>query len=146
MNQTVTDHPVYPHLFRPLDLGFTQLKNRVLMGSMHTGLEELPDGHKRMAAFYGERARGGVGLIVTGGIGPNEEGATHPSTFRHVGKTYIAIYRLTSQFVLVSLWAYTFSQIFHAPGIPLLHSTHFLIECANPTVAPATIWLFILTQ
>ncbi|QDG35393.1 NADPH-dependent 2,4-dienoyl-CoA reductase [Alteromonas mediterranea] len=82
MNQTVTDHPVYPHLFRPLDLGFTTLKNRVLMGSMHTGLEELPDGHKRMAAFYGERARGGVGLIVTGGIGPNEEGATHPSTFR----------------------------------------------------------------
>ena len=74
MNQTVTDHPVYPHLFRPLDLGFTTLKNRVLMGSMHTGLEELPDGHKRMAAFYGERARGGVGLIVTGGIGPNEEG------------------------------------------------------------------------
>lgn len=51
MNQTVTDHPVYPHLFRPLDLGFTTLKNRVLMGSMHTGLEELPDGHKRMAAF-----------------------------------------------------------------------------------------------
>ena len=82
MNQTVTDHPVYPHLFRPLDLGFTTLKNRVLMGSMHTGLEELPDGHKRMAAFYSERARGGVGLIVTGGIGPNEEGATHPSTFR----------------------------------------------------------------
>ncbi len=82
MNQTVTDHPVYPNLFRPLDLGFTTLKNRVLMGSMHTGLEEMPDGHKRMAAFYSERARGGVGLIVTGGIGPNEEGATHPSTFR----------------------------------------------------------------
>ena len=59
------NHPVYPHLFRPVDLGFTTLKNRVLMGSMHTGLEELPDGHKRMAAFYGERARGGVGLIVT---------------------------------------------------------------------------------
>ncbi len=82
MNQTVTDHPIYPHLFRPLDLGFTTLQNRVLMGSMHTGLEELPDGHKRMAAFYGERARGGVGLIVTGGIGPNEEGSTHPSTVR----------------------------------------------------------------
>ena len=82
MNQTVTDHTVYPHLFRPLDLGFTQLKNRVIMGSMHTGLEELPDGHKRMAAFYSERARGGVGLIVTGGIGPNEEGSTHPSTVR----------------------------------------------------------------
>ncbi len=75
-------HPRYPHLFQPLDLGFTQLKNRVLMGSMHTGLEEMPGGHKRMAAFYAERARGGVGLIVTGGIGPNEEGSTHPMTRR----------------------------------------------------------------
>lgn len=82
MNSTVTDHPVYPHLFRPLDLGFTELKNRVLMGSMHTGLEEMPNGHKAMAAFYAERARGGVGLIVTGGIGPNEEGSTHPMTRR----------------------------------------------------------------
>lgn len=82
MNKTVTDHPVYPHLFRPLDLGFTQLKNRVLMGSMHTGLEEMPKGHKHMAAFYAERAKGGVGLIVTGGIGPNEEGSTHPMTRR----------------------------------------------------------------
>ncbi|WP_027823940.1 NADPH-dependent 2,4-dienoyl-CoA reductase [Laribacter hongkongensis] len=64
----------YPHLLAPLDLGFTTLKNRVLMGSMHTGLEELPDGYDRMAAFYAERARGGVGLIVTGGIAPNEKG------------------------------------------------------------------------
>ena len=72
----------YPHLFRPLDLGFTTLKNRVLMGSMHTGLEEAPNGHKRMAAFFAERARGGVGLIVTGGIGPNDEGATHAVTKR----------------------------------------------------------------
>ena len=77
-----TPHSVYPHLFAPLDLGFTQLKNRVLMGSMHTGLEEMPSGHKHMAAFYAERAKGGVGLIVTGGIGPNEEGATHPVTRR----------------------------------------------------------------
>ena len=72
----------YPHLFRPLELGFTQLKNRIIMGSMHTGLEEMPGGHKHMAAFYAERARGGVGLIVTGGIGPNEEGSTHPMTRR----------------------------------------------------------------
>jgi len=57
-----------------LDLGFTTLKNRVLMGSMHTGLEEAPQGFEKMAAFYAERARGGVGLIVTGGVGPNEEG------------------------------------------------------------------------
>lgn len=68
-------HPHYPHLFTPLDLGFTTLKNRVLMGSMHLGLEELPDGFERMAAFYAERARANVALIVTGGIGPNPEGA-----------------------------------------------------------------------
>ncbi|HEM6802095.1 TPA: NADPH-dependent 2,4-dienoyl-CoA reductase [Citrobacter koseri] len=60
----------YPSLFAPLDLGFTRLKNRVLMGSMHTGLEEYPDGAKRLAAFYAERARHGVALIVTGGIAP----------------------------------------------------------------------------
>ncbi len=62
----------YPHLLEPLDLGFTRLKNRVLMGSMHTGLEDIPDGHKRMAAFYAERARGGVALIVTGGFMPSK--------------------------------------------------------------------------
>lgn len=65
----------YPHLLTPLDLGFTQLKNRVLMGSMHTGLEEVSNGFTRMAAYFAERAAGGVGLIVTGGIGPNPEGA-----------------------------------------------------------------------
>ncbi|WP_295801966.1 NADPH-dependent 2,4-dienoyl-CoA reductase [uncultured Microbulbifer sp.] len=64
----------YPHLLAPLDLGFTTLKNRVLMGSMHTNLEEHAGGFTRLAAFYAERARGGVGLIVTGGIAPNEEG------------------------------------------------------------------------
>ena len=67
----------YPNLLAPLDLGFTILKNRTLMGSMHTGLEEKPDGFERMAAFFAERARGGVGLIVTGGIGPNEEGSVY---------------------------------------------------------------------
>ncbi|WP_025098370.1 NADPH-dependent 2,4-dienoyl-CoA reductase [Burkholderia sp. A1] len=64
----------YPNLLRPLDLGFTTLRNRVLMGSMHIGLEEAPNGFERMAAFYAERARGEVGLIVTGGIAPNERG------------------------------------------------------------------------
>jgi len=69
----------YPHLLAPLDLGFTTLKNRVLMGSMHTGLEEAPDGYERMAAFYAARARGGVGLIVTGGIAPNLSGRGAPT-------------------------------------------------------------------
>ncbi len=63
----------YPHLFTPLDLGFTRLKNRVLMGSMHTGLEEAEGGFERLAAYYAERVRGGVGMIITGGIPPNEE-------------------------------------------------------------------------
>lgn len=66
----------YPHLLAPLDLGFTILKNRVLMGSMHVGLEEVDGGYDRMAAFYAERAAGGVGLIVTGGISPNDHGVT----------------------------------------------------------------------
>ncbi|ARE40309.1 2,4-dienoyl-CoA reductase [NADPH] [Rhodovulum sp. P5] len=67
----------YPHLLAPLDLGFVTLRNRVLMGSMHTGLEERGDWN-RVAAFYGERARGGAGLIVTGGMAPNAEGAVFP--------------------------------------------------------------------
>jgi 2,4-dienoyl-CoA reductase (NADPH2) len=70
-------HPAYPHLFAPLDLGFLTLPNRFLMGSMHTGLEETGD-WDRVAAFYAERARGGVALIVTGGMAPNEEGAVLP--------------------------------------------------------------------
>ncbi|MFJ3909095.1 oxidoreductase [Streptomyces vinaceus] len=64
----------YPHLLSPLDLGFTTLPNRVIMGSMHTGLEEHQGGFERLAAFYAERARGGAGLIVTGGIAPNDAG------------------------------------------------------------------------
>jgi len=67
----------YPHMLAPLDLGFTTLKNRVLMGSMHTGLEETKDWN-RVAEFYAERARGEVGLMVTGGIGPNLEGSVLP--------------------------------------------------------------------
>jgi len=68
-------HPQYPNIFQPLDLGFTQLKNRVMMGSMHTNLEEAPNGFERQAEFFAERARGGVALIVTGGIGPSKHAA-----------------------------------------------------------------------
>jgi len=70
----------YPNMLKPLDLGFTVLKNRVIMGSMHTGLEEAENGFERMAAFFAERARGGVSLIVTGGFGPNKRAATHEHT------------------------------------------------------------------
>lgn len=72
----------YPNLLEPLDLGFTRLRNRTLMGSMHTGLEEAKHGFERLAAFYAERARGGAGLIVTGGIAPNTEGGV----FQHAAK------------------------------------------------------------
>ncbi|MDB6052080.1 MAG: fadH [Pseudomonas sp.] len=68
---------LYPHLLAPLDLGFTTLRNRALMGSMHTGLEEKPGGFQRMAAYFAERAHGGVGLMVTGGIAPNDEGGVY---------------------------------------------------------------------
>jgi 2,4-dienoyl-CoA reductase (NADPH2) len=68
----------FPILLSPLDLGFTQLKNRVLMGSMHTGLEESKNGFTKMAAFFAERAKGGVGLIVTGGFAPNFAGRVSP--------------------------------------------------------------------
>ncbi|WP_299671121.1 NADPH-dependent 2,4-dienoyl-CoA reductase [uncultured Polaribacter sp.] len=72
----------YKHIFEPLDLGFTTLKNRILMGSMHTGLEEEKNGIDRIAAYYAERAKGGVGLIVTGGIAPNIQGWTGPFAAR----------------------------------------------------------------
>ena len=76
----------YPHVFEPLDLGFTTLKNRVIMGSMHTGLEEEKNGYDRMAAYFAERAKGGVGLIVTGGIAPNRQGWTAPFTSKITNK------------------------------------------------------------
>ncbi|MEM8594051.1 MAG: NADPH-dependent 2,4-dienoyl-CoA reductase [Pseudomonadota bacterium] len=74
----MVQHTLYPHLFQPLDLGFTTLKNRILMGSMHTGLEGSdPEQRKRLAAFYAERAKGGVGMIITGGTYPSQIGAGH---------------------------------------------------------------------
>jgi 2,4-dienoyl-CoA reductase (NADPH2) len=72
----------YPNLLQPLDLGFTTLRNRVLMGSMHTGLEEEKGGFKRMAAYFAARAAGGVGLIVTGGVAPNRAGWVSPFSIR----------------------------------------------------------------
>jgi 2,4-dienoyl-CoA reductase (NADPH2) len=75
-------HPLFPRLFAPLDLGFTHLKNRILMGSMHTGLEEIgPEGFDRMAAYYAERAAGGVGMIITGGNAPNQQSALAPGPY-----------------------------------------------------------------
>lgn len=73
-----TPHPLYPRLFEPLDLGFCTLRNRVLMGSMHTGLEDKAADFPKLAAYFGERAAGGVGLIVTGGFSPNLAGWLKP--------------------------------------------------------------------
>ena len=78
MTSTATESPPYPHLFTPLDLGFTTLRNRVLMGSMHTGLEDRARDFPRLAAYFAERAAGGVGLIVTGGFSPNLVGWLKP--------------------------------------------------------------------
>ncbi|RDE22759.1 NADPH-dependent 2,4-dienoyl-CoA reductase [Motiliproteus coralliicola] len=83
----------YPNLLAPLDLGFTTLKNRVLMGSMHTGLEERKNGFDKMAAFYAERARGGVGLIVTGGIGPSMNAAVFPGAALMASEQDVANHR-----------------------------------------------------
>jgi 2,4-dienoyl-CoA reductase (NADPH2) len=89
----------YPHLLRPLDLGFTQIKNRLLMGSMHTGLEEAPNGFQRMAAYFSERAAGGVGLIVTGGFAPNKEGSVYAGGAKLTSQAEAAAHRLITDAV-----------------------------------------------
>ena len=89
----------YPNMLKPLDLGFTTLPNRVLMGSMHVGLEEAKDGFKRMAAFYAERAKGGVGLIVTGGIAPNDRGRPMPGGARMTTEEEAAKHQVVTQAV-----------------------------------------------
>ncbi|GAA4091632.1 MULTISPECIES: NADPH-dependent 2,4-dienoyl-CoA reductase [Streptomyces] len=89
----------YPHLLSPLDLGFTTLPNRVLMGSMHVGLEEAENGFERMAAFYAERARGGVGLMVTGGIAPNDAGRPYPGGARLTTEAEAAQHRVVTEAV-----------------------------------------------
>jgi len=90
---------MYSRLLTPLDLGFTQLKNRVLMGSMHTNLEEAPNGFNRLAAFYGLRAQGDVGLIVTGGISPNPEGRLAPNRALMTNQEDVKNHQLITQAV-----------------------------------------------
>jgi len=89
----------YKHIFEPLDLGFTTLKNRILMGSMHTGLEEEKNGYEKIAAFYAERAKGGVGLIVTGGIAPNIQGWTGPFSARMSTKKHARNHKVITEAV-----------------------------------------------
>jgi len=89
----------YPNLLSPLDLGFTTLKNRVLMGSMHTGLEEEKNGFERMAAYFAARARGQVGLIVTGGIAPNRAGWVGPFAARLASKSEVKHHQIITKAV-----------------------------------------------
>lgn len=76
--QLIEQHGLYPSIFRPLDLGFTQIPNRIVMGSMHTGLEEDTPDFSRLAAFYKERVQAGVGMVITGGFAPNRAGQLTP--------------------------------------------------------------------
>ena len=87
--------PQYPHMLAPLDLGHTTLKNRVIMGSMHTNLEETKDWN-RVAEFYAERARGGAALMVTGGIAPNKEGGVFPGAAGLYTETDIANHKIVT--------------------------------------------------
>ncbi len=89
----------YSHILQPLDLGFTTLKNRILMGSMHTGLEEEKNGFHKIAAYYAERAKGGVGLIVTGGISPSIQGWTAPFAARMTTKKHARKHKLITEAV-----------------------------------------------
>jgi 2,4-dienoyl-CoA reductase (NADPH2) len=91
--------PPYPHLFAPLDLGFTTLRNRVLMGSMHTGLEDRARDFPQLAAYFAERAAGGVGLIVTGGFAPNIEGWLKPFAGRLSWPWHVRRHRLVTSAV-----------------------------------------------
>ncbi len=121
----------YPHLLQPLDLGFLVLPNRVLMGSMHLGLEEVPGGFARMAEFYRERARGGAALIVTGGIAPNAEGRLAPGAAMLANENEVAQHRLVTGAV-------------HAEGgriaLQILHAgrygSHQDIVAPSPVQAP----------
>lgn len=121
---------MYPHLLAPLDLGFTQLRNRVLMGSMHTGLEEEKD-FKKLAAFYEERSKGGVGLIVTGGFSPNMRGRLTPFSAQMSSQTHVKKHKLVTDAVhkhggKIAL------QILHAGR----YSVHPFLQSASATRAP----------
>src|SRR5207344_3107702 len=89
----------YPHLLAPLDLGFTTLRNRVLMGSMHTGLEDRAADFPKLAAYFAERARGGVALMVTGGFAPNMEGWLSPFASRLASSRHAATHHVITNAV-----------------------------------------------
>ena len=123
----------FPHLLAPLDLGWVRLRNRVLMGSMHTGLEDHERDYARLAAFYADRARGGAGLIVTGGIAPNRAGWLAPFAAKLSAGHEVARHRLVTRAVhdaggLICM------QILHAGR----YGHHPLIVAPSPLKAPIT--------
>ena len=128
----------YPHLLKPLDLGFTTLKNRVLMGSMHTGLEETKDWN-RVAEFYAERARGEVALMVTGGIGPNLEGSVLPGAAMMVSDQDVGNHKIVTDRV-------------HAAGgkiaMQILHAGRYAYgpKCVAPSAIKSPISPFPPTE
>ena len=89
----------YPRLFAPLDLGFTRLPNRIVMGSMHTGLEDRARDFGKLAAYFAARARGGAGLLVTGGIAPNRAGWAKPFAGKLSSRREVARHRLVTDAV-----------------------------------------------
>lgn len=125
----------YPHLLGPLDLGFTTLKNRVLMGSMHTGLEETKDWN-RVAEFYAERARGEVGLMVTGGMAPNREGGVFPGAAGLFSDDDIANHKIVTD------------RVHDAGGkiaMQILHAGRYAYsaECVGPSAVKSPISPFV---
>ncbi|MBD3626126.1 MAG: NADPH-dependent 2,4-dienoyl-CoA reductase, partial [Rhodobacteraceae bacterium] len=128
----------YPHLLAPLDLGFTTLPNRVLMGSMHTGLEETGDWN-RVAEFYAERARGGVGLMVTGGMAPNREGGVFPGAAGLFSDQDIANHRVVTD------------RVHQAGGkiaMQILHAGRYAYgkDCVAPSAIRSPISPFVPTE
>jgi len=124
-------HPLYPNLFTPLDLGFTTLPNRVIMGSMHTGLEEKKDDLRALAGYFATRARGGVGLIVTGGIAPNRQGWLAPFGAKMTSLSEVAKHQHVTSAVHGE-GGKICMQILHAGR----YSMHPLLVAPSPIKAP----------
>jgi 2,4-dienoyl-CoA reductase (NADPH2) len=121
----------YPRLFAPLELGFVTLRNRIVMGSMHTGLEDRARHFPKLAAYFAERARGGTGLIITGGIAPNIAGWTGPFAGKLTTRREVARHRLVTDAVHVE-GAHVCMQILHAGR----YGYHPLIVAPSPLKAP----------
>ncbi len=125
--------PLFPHLLEPLDLGWVRLRNRALMGSMHTGLEDREADYPRLAAYFAERARGGAGLMVTGGIAPNVVGWLGPFSGKLSAARELPRHRLLTQAVHAE-GGHLCMQILHAGR----YAHHPLLVAPSALKAPIT--------